>query len=133
MSKALEIAHPEKLSGLRPVKFEQLEARVHLNTVTWPCSRLIGQVGQSVTAQYQCDHLRLYEGAVCIRGTFLSFALRRVRGGIGFGPTRHLPRDRGEHRIGVSHAEQARVHRALREGGFLRLAAHPGNVQDYED
>ncbi len=38
----LEIAHPEKLSGLRPVKFEQLEARVHLNTVTWTYSRLIG-------------------------------------------------------------------------------------------
>ena len=39
-----EIVHPEKLSGLRPVKFEQLETRVHLNTATWTYSRLIGNL-----------------------------------------------------------------------------------------
>ncbi len=44
MGRTLEITHPETLSGLRPVKFEQLEARVHLNTVTWPYSRYIGRV-----------------------------------------------------------------------------------------
>ena len=40
----LGIAHPETLPGLRPVKFWQLEARVHLNTVTWTYSRLTGHV-----------------------------------------------------------------------------------------
>ncbi len=51
LSRVLEIAHPEKLSGLRPVKFEQLEARVHLNTLTWPYSRqtvLIELTGKGV-------------------------------------------------------------------------------------
>ncbi len=42
MGRTLEITHPETLSGLRPVKFYQLEARVHLNAVTWTYSRLTG-------------------------------------------------------------------------------------------
>jgi len=49
-----EIAHPETLSGLGPVKFEQLKARVDLNTVTWSYSRHTGLV---ISAQRQEDEM----------------------------------------------------------------------------
>ncbi len=48
----LEIAHLETISGFGPVKFYQLEARVHLNTVTWTYSRHTGLV---IFAQQQED------------------------------------------------------------------------------
>ena len=70
---SLEIAHPEKLSGLRPVKFEQLEARVHLNTVTWTYSRHTGLV---IFAQRQEDEMGVIRpsGRKVVESRFNMFA-----------------------------------------------------------
>ena len=51
-SGTFEIAHPETLSGLGPVKFEQLKARGRLNAVIWPYSRLTGLLARGWVGRY---------------------------------------------------------------------------------